>query len=83
MEDEHYFTPAEVARQFRVTRQAVYNWINEGKLPAVRLGQAIRIPRRALMTFVQPVRPGELVVEDDEDTGEQSANKSARYLIAA
>ncbi len=65
MEDEHYFTPAEVAQRFRVTRQAVYNWISEGKLPAVRLGQAIRIPSSALKTFVQPVRPGDLLKEEE------------------
>ena len=67
MEDEHYFTPAEVAQRFRVTRQAVYNWISEGKLPAVKLGQAIRIPSSALKTFVQPVRPGELLKEEDSE----------------
>lgn len=80
MEDEHYYTPAEVAKHFRVTRQAVYNWINEGKLPAVKLGQAIRIPSSALRAFVQPVRPGELLEEDEE---EQPANKSRPVLRAA
>lgn len=71
MEDEYYYTPSEVARQFRVTRQAVYNWISEGKLPAIRLGQAIRIPKSALMTFVQPVRPG-------DDIGEQETSEGIR-----
>jgi excisionase family DNA binding protein len=83
MENEHYYTPSEVARQFRVTRQAVYNWIGEGKLSAVKLGQAIRIPSSALRSFVQPVRPGEVIEEDAEDTGEQSANKYSPTLIAA
>ncbi len=83
MQEEHYFTPAEVAQRFRVTRQAVYNWINEGKLPAVRLGQAIRIPSSALQSFVQPVRPGEATPEGDDEQPEPRGNKYCPALLVA
>lgn len=51
MEDEFY-TVEEVAARFKVTRQAVYNWIADGRLEAIRLGKARRIPRQALEKFL-------------------------------
>jgi excisionase family DNA binding protein len=47
-----------------VTRQVVYNWINEGRLRAVKAGRTLRIPGYALDAFLQPVRAGE--VEPDQ-----------------
>jgi excisionase family DNA binding protein len=55
-----YFTPDEVATQLKVTRQVVYNWINEGRLRAVKAGRTLRIPGHALDAFLQPVRTGEV-----------------------
>lgn len=55
-----YFTPDEVATQLKVTRQVVYNWINEGRLRAVKAGRTLRIPGYALDAFLQPVRAGEV-----------------------
>jgi excisionase family DNA binding protein len=55
-----YFTPDEVATQLKVTRQVVYNWINEGRLRAVKAGRTLRVPGHALDSFLQPVRAGEV-----------------------
>jgi len=42
-------TPSEVAAYYSVSRSAVYEWINSGKLKAVKVaGKTIRIPREAL-----------------------------------
>jgi excisionase family DNA binding protein len=58
MEPE-YYTPAEVAKRFRVTRAAVYKWISEGKLKSTTLGpRAIRISRSALEEFIQRAERG-------------------------
>ncbi len=57
--DREYFTPNEVAAKFKVTRQAVYKWIDQGKLEAVRIEKAVRIPRDSLEKLIRPVRPGE------------------------
>ncbi|HWD65292.1 MAG TPA: helix-turn-helix domain-containing protein [Solirubrobacteraceae bacterium] len=38
-------TVAEVADQFKVNQQTVRNWIDQGRLPAVRVGRRVRIRR--------------------------------------
>jgi len=52
--DEKLYTVKEVADYFRVSRQAVYDWINRGLLRALRLGDRVRIPESALKEFIQP-----------------------------
>ena len=61
-----YYKPEEVADLLKVTRQAVYNWINEGRLQAVRVGRAVRISREALAEFLEPVQPGEVRESTDD-----------------
>lgn len=56
--DEEYFTVQEVAKRFRVSRQAVYDWIEAGRLRAVRVGERVRIPASALVEFIRPIEPG-------------------------
>jgi excisionase family DNA binding protein len=49
MEEHEYITVNEVARSLRVGRWAVYGWIREGKLRAVRTpGGHIRIRKADL-----------------------------------
>jgi len=60
---EEYLTVDEVAKRLKVTRQAIYNWINEGRLKAVKAGRSTRIPESAVKEFLQPWRP-----EDERDT---------------
>ena len=59
MEDA-YLTVDEVAKRLRVTKQAVYNWIADGRLKAVRVaGKAIRIPVSSVLAILAPVQPEE------------------------
>ena len=51
---EEYLTVEEVAQRLKVTKQAIYNWINEGKLHAVKAGRATRIPLSSLEAFLKP-----------------------------
>jgi excisionase family DNA binding protein len=39
-----FYTPDELAAMLKVTRQAIYNWIQQGRLEAVRIGRTVRIP---------------------------------------
>ena len=55
-----YLTPDEVASRLQVSRQVVYNWINDGRLRAVKAGRTLRIPHFALDAFLQPVHAGEI-----------------------
>jgi excisionase family DNA binding protein len=43
--DESFLTVAEVAEWFKVNQQTVRNWIDQGRLPAVRVGRRVRIRR--------------------------------------
>jgi len=39
-----FYTPDELAVMLKVTRQAVYNWVQQGRIEAVRIGRTVRIP---------------------------------------
>lgn len=54
---EEYFTVKEVAQQLKVSRQAIYEWINAGSLRAVKAGNRTRIPASALNDFLRPMVP--------------------------
>lgn len=43
--DEVYLTVAEVAQTLRLNQQTVRNWIDQGRLPALRIGRRVRIKR--------------------------------------
>ncbi len=58
-DDERLLTVPEVAKRYGVTRAAVYNWINEGKLRAVKVGTLTRIPESAFREFIRPYKPSE------------------------
>ncbi len=64
-----YLTPDEVAAQLQVSRQVVYNWINDGRLRAVKAGRTLRIPHYALNAFLQPVHVGEITTDGIEPEG--------------
>lgn len=63
--NEKLYTAKEVADHFRVSRQAVYDWIAAGKLRALRIGDRVRIPESALQEFVRTIEPGERVEENE------------------
>jgi excisionase family DNA binding protein len=45
MPDPPLLTVPQVADEFQVTAQTIRNWIDQGVLPAVRVGRAFRIRR--------------------------------------
>lgn len=45
MPDLPLLTVSQVAREFQVTAQTIRNWIDQGVLPAVRVGRAFRVRR--------------------------------------
>lgn len=56
--EDQYYTVQEIAKRLRVTRQAIYNWIDEGRLQAVKVGRSLRIPESAVKAFIKPAEPG-------------------------
>jgi excisionase family DNA binding protein len=43
--DEEFLTVAEVAEKLKLNQQTVRNWIDQGSLPALRVGRRVRIKR--------------------------------------
>ena len=64
---EEYLTPEEVAARYKVTRQAIYKWISEGKLRAIKLGRTTRIPATALQEFIKPADVEQPKQESEEN----------------
>ena len=64
-----YLTPDDVASRLQVSRQVVYNWINDGRLRAVKAGRTLRIPESALEAFLQPVQAGDISTGGVEPEG--------------
>lgn len=46
--EETYYTIQEIAEKFKVSDRTVRNWIEEGKLEALRFGREFRIPESSL-----------------------------------
>ena len=46
--EEYYLTVAEVAEVLRLNQQTVRNWIDQGSLPALRVGRRVRIKQSDL-----------------------------------
>jgi excisionase family DNA binding protein len=46
--DDEYLTVAEVAERLKLNQQTVRNWIDQGSLPAVRVGRRVRVRRSDL-----------------------------------
>jgi excisionase family DNA binding protein len=44
MPNDEFYTPEEIATVLKVSRQAIYKWINEGRIKAIRVGTDWRIP---------------------------------------
>jgi excisionase family DNA binding protein len=46
--DDEFLTVAEVAELLKLNQQTVRNWIDQGYLPAVRVGRRVRVRRSDL-----------------------------------
>ncbi|MBV8902395.1 MAG: helix-turn-helix domain-containing protein [Acidobacteriia bacterium] len=47
------YTPEEVAEKLRVSRRAVYQWLNSGKLNGLKAGQYWRVTEEDLTQYLQ------------------------------
>jgi excisionase family DNA binding protein len=43
--DDEYLTVKEIADRLKLNQQTLRNWIDDGKLPAVRVGRRVRVRR--------------------------------------
>ena len=49
---ETFFTVADVAEMLKLNQQTVRNWIDQGKLPALRVGRRVRIKQSDLQRIL-------------------------------
>jgi excisionase family DNA binding protein len=49
---DEFLTVAEVAEMLKLNPQTVRNWIDQGSLPAVRIGRRVRIRREDFQALV-------------------------------
>jgi excisionase family DNA binding protein len=51
--DEHrYLTVDEVAQRIRVSRSKAHNMVNDGEIPAIRIGRLIRVPANEFENYL-------------------------------
>ena len=68
---DKFYTPDELAALLKVTRQAIYNWIQQGRIEAVRIGRTVRIPGEEVERLLREGRSPRQV-----DQGDRSARVS-------
>jgi excisionase family DNA binding protein len=66
---DKFYTPDELAALLKVTRQAIYNWIQQGHIEAVRIGRTVRIPGEEVERLL---REGRTLRQADHRGGEQA-----------
>ena len=64
-----FYTPEELAVMLKVTRQAIYNWIRQGHIEAVRIGRTVRIPGEEVERVL---RDGRVPRQADRSADEQA-----------
>ncbi len=62
---EQFYTVEDISTTLKVTPQAVYNWIKEGRIEAIKIGRAVRVPAASYerLLLESRVRPGEPLAE--------------------
>lgn len=53
MDEDEFLTVAEVAQTLKLNQQTVRNWIDQGSLPALRIGRRVRIRRSDFERLVE------------------------------
>ena len=74
--EETFLTVAEVAEMLKLNQQTVRNWIDQGSLPALRVGRRVRIRRTDLERVLEQgstavAQPAAGPSADDFWSGEQ------------
>ena len=64
--DESFLTVAEVAEILKLNQQTVRNWIDQGSLPALRVGRRVRIKRSDFERILAEGYTARQAAADDE-----------------
>ncbi len=77
MKTDQFFTVKTLADKLAVTPITIYRMVDQGKLPAVRIGKSIRFKPADIDAFLETVRvgPGGLAVDEPKE-GKHEKRKS-------
>jgi excisionase family DNA binding protein len=53
MPEKEYYSPQEIAEKFNLKPRTVANWIRQGKLKAIKLGDLWRVHQADLEAFIK------------------------------
>jgi excisionase family DNA binding protein len=51
-DDDPFLTPAEIARDLRVSKMTVFRLLNTGAIPSIRAGRQFRIRQSAYLQYL-------------------------------
>jgi excisionase family DNA binding protein len=77
--DDEFLTVNEIAEHLRLNQQTIRNWIDQGSLPAVRVGRRVRV-RRA--DFERLVSAGATPADSPEPAPAVSADPRDQFAAA-
>ena len=85
--DDEYLTVHEIAEHLKLNQQTVRNWIDQGRLPAVRIGRRVRIRRTDIdrmlaegATVATESKSSEAGSDDPREQLEQALERARRLL---
>ena len=85
--DDEYLTVNEIAEHLKLNQQTLRNWIDQGSLPAVRIGRRVRIRRADLdrilaqgMTGPVEPQPSAVAPADSQEQLERALERARRLL---
>ncbi len=61
MSDNEIMTVSEVAEYFKISEVTTYKLVQEGKIPAVKIGRHWRVKRSDLTEFIEKLKRGERI----------------------
>ena len=80
MKTDQFYTVKTLAERLAVTPMTIYRLVDQGKLPAVKIGRAIRFDPDAVDVFLGSVRVGPEGLKDEKPEvmkeGKQEKRKS-------
>ncbi len=75
--EETFLTVAEVAEMLKLNQQTVRNWIDQGSLPALRVGRRVRIKRSDFDRILEDSYSGSSSSAEEEEAEATGAARTA------
>jgi excisionase family DNA binding protein len=53
MKDENFFTPADIANLFKISKAKAYALLKRGEIPSIRIGSLVRVRQEDLLKYIR------------------------------